>query len=123
MTEIDTITLSEPLLWLNRDKQKRVATSMTRALNGAPHINQVPIAAGLTIVLGTSDTWITRTEFEEVQQHSFLSFIEFTLVIDGQSFQVIWDHSQGAAVTGTNLFEEFGGHEDLTDATFRFLTV
>lgn len=123
MTEIDIITLSEPLLWLNRDKQKRVATSMIRALNGAPHINQAPIAVGLSIVLGTLDTWITRTEFEQVQQHSFITHTEFTLVIDGQSFQVIWDHSQGAAVTGTDLFKEFGGYNDLTDATFRFLTV
>ena len=123
MTEIDSITLSEPLLWLNRDKQKRVATSMKRALNGAPHINQAAITAGLSIVLGTSDTWITRTEFEAVQQHSFRTITEFTLVIDSLSFQVIWDHTQGAAVTGTDLFEQFGGNEDLTDATFRFLTL
>jgi len=66
-TTIDTIVLTEPLHWLNRNNTQRVAANMKRALNGAPHIHQTIIPAGITFVLGSKNVWLPRSEFAQLR--------------------------------------------------------
>jgi hypothetical protein len=122
MTTIDTLQLDN-LLWLNGNEQQRVATSLKRALNGAPHIQQAIIPAGHKMELGTKDGWLSRTQFQALQQHSFTQLGNFALNHNGQLYQVVWDHSSGAAVTGQDVFDDVAGDAFLTNVKLIFLTV
>lgn len=122
MTTIDTMQLDN-LLWLNANEQQRVATTMKRALNGAAHIQQAAIPAGHKMEFGTKDGWLTRAEFNALQQHSFNQLGSFSLNHNGQNHQVVWDHSAGAAVSGQDLFDHVAGDEQVTAVKLLFLTV
>jgi hypothetical protein len=121
MTTIDSITLSEPLLWLNRNNTPRVAANMKRALNGAPLVQQTAIQAGITMELGTQNGWLSRSEFEQLQTHAATMLTNFTLQYEGTSYNVIWDNTAGAAVGGVDLFDQVGGFDQLTNVVLKFL--
>ena len=121
--QIDTISISSDLLWLNRNAVPRIAANMKRALNGAPHVQQTIIPSGLTMELGTKDGWMSRVEFEQLQAHAASTLSAFKLVHDGTQFDVIWDNTQGSPLAGDDVFDEIGGFEQLTNVTLKFLTM
>lgn len=122
MTLIDGIAV-ENILWINRHSVQRVSSTMKRALNGAPLIQQTAIVAGHSLVFGTKEGWISSTQFNEIQARSESTLIPFSLVHNGESMSVIWDHSSGPAVTGSDLFDHVEGDTNITNVTFKFLTV
>ncbi|WP_350431719.1 hypothetical protein ABIS04_16205 [Shewanella sp. H8] len=122
-TTIDTIVLTEPLHWLNRNSTQRVAANMTRALNGAPHIQQTIIPAGFTLELGSKAGWMLRTEFEQLQAHAASTITEFTVNHDGTDINVMWDNTQSSVITGDDVDDQLGGYPLLTNVVLRFLTL
>jgi hypothetical protein len=123
MTIIDSITLSEPLLWLNRNSTPRVAANMKRALNGAPLVQQTIIPAGIAMELGTKNSWLARSEFEQLQAHAAITLSAFTLSHEGISYNVIWDNTAGSPVMGEDLFDQVDGFEQLTNVILKFITL
>jgi len=123
MTTIDTIAISGDLLWLNRNEKVRVAANLKRALNGAPQVQQTAIPAGHAMTLGTKDGWIARSEFEQLQAHAASTLTAFTLAHEGTNYNVIWDNTQGASITGEDVFDEVAGYPQLTNVTLKFLTM
>lgn len=122
MTTIDTLQLDN-LLWLNGNEQQRVSTTLKRALNGAPHIQQAIIPTGHKMELGTKDGWLSRAHYKTLQQHSFSQLGNFALNHNDQLYQVVWDHSQGAAVTGQDVFDDVAGGDFVTNVKLNFITV
>ncbi|RLV61067.1 hypothetical protein D5018_03970 [Parashewanella curva] len=113
----------QQLLWLNRDSEPVVAANVTRSLNGAPHIQQTVINHGRKVILGTKDSGMDKDDFNALKTHSKTKLTEFDLQVEGQTLSVIWDHTQGPAVTGEDPFDQVGGFEMKTNVTLRFLTV
>ncbi|PKG80075.1 hypothetical protein CXF80_18205 [Shewanella sp. Actino-trap-3] len=122
-TTIDTIVLTEPLLWLNRNNTQRVAANMKRALNGAPHIQQTVIPAGITLELGSKNSWMLRSEFEQLQAHAATKLTEFTINHDGTVINVMWDNTQSNVITADDVDEELGAYPLLTNVVLRFITL
>lgn len=123
MTTVDSIVISADLLWLNRNNQVRVAANFKRALNGAPQVQQTIIPAGHAMELGTKDGWLNRSEFEQLQAHAASTLTAFTLAYEGTDYNVVWDNTQGAPITGEDVFDEVAGYPQLTNVTLKFLTV
>ncbi|QYK07566.1 hypothetical protein [Shewanella mangrovisoli] len=123
MTTVDSIVISADLLWLNRNNQVRVAANIKRALNGAPQVQQTIIPAGHAMELGTKSGWIARSEFEQLQAHAASTLTAFTLAYEGTDYNVVWDNTQGAPITGEDVFDEVAGYPQLTNVTLKFLTV
>jgi hypothetical protein len=122
-TTIDTIVLTEPLLWLNRNNTQRVAANMKRALNGAPHIQQTVIPGGITLELGSKNSWMLRSEFEQLQAHAATTLTEFTITHDGTVINVMWDNTQNSVITAGDVDDELGAYPLLTNVVLRFLTL
>lgn len=107
---------------LNRNNIERVKTSLTMALNGAVHIEQGKKLAGVSLLVGTLQGWLSRAEFSQLQALSFENCDAFSLELDGQLYSVVWDHSQGPAVSGVDLVDTVGGSLMLTAVVLKFLT-
>jgi hypothetical protein len=122
-TTIDTIVLTEPLLWLNRNNTQRVAANMKRALNGAPHIQQTIIPAGITLELGSKNSWMPRSEFEQLQAHAATTLTEFTINHDDSVINVMWDNTQSNVITADDVDDELGAYPLLTNVVLRFITL
>ena len=122
MTLIDGIAV-ENILWINRHSVQRVSSTMKRALNGAPLIQQTEIIAGHALQFGTKEGWLSSTLFNAIKDHSENTLTPFTLVHSDQSISVIWDHTSGPAVAGVDLFDHVAGDEHVTNVTLKFLTV
>lgn len=122
MIEINGIN-ADNVLWLNRNSVPKVASSLKRALNGAPLIQQVAITTGHSLVFGTKTGWLVASTFKSLQLHSETTLTPFTLVHNGESMSVIWDHTSGAAVSGEDLFDHVSGDDHVTNVTLKFITV
>lgn len=109
-------------LLLNRNNIERVKTSVTMALNGAAHIEQAPKLAGVSLQVGTLQGWLSRTEFSQLQALSADTLDAFLLELDDQEYSVVWDHSQGPAVSGIDLVDAVGGSLVVTAVVLKFLT-
>lgn len=120
---IDTIEPEiQQLVWLNKNTQRKVFANSKRASNGALIIQQTTVVAGLPVIVGTLTGWMTRLDFEALQNHNSTTLGPFTLKINDDELDVIWDNT-GDAVTGDDLFTVVGGCDTLTNVTLKFLTV
>jgi len=122
MTVIDGIE-ADNLLWTNRHSIQRVASTMKRALNGAPHVQQTAIVAGHSLHFGTKNGWLNALTFNELKAHSESTMTPFTLVNGSESISVIWDHTAGPAAVGDDLFDHVTGDDNVANVTLKFLTV
>ena len=121
---IDTIVPThQQLLWLNKNDQRTVYANSKRANNGALIVQQTRIVAGIPVQIGTLDGWMTRTDYENLQAHNNDTLTDFTLTINNDVLQVIWDNTSEAPISGEDLFPVVGGCDTLTNVTLRFLTV
>ncbi|GIU15590.1 hypothetical protein TUM4261_32790 [Shewanella sp. c952] len=125
MQIIDTIKPKlQQLLWLNRNSQKKVLANSKRASNGALFVNQIVIPSGLPILIGTKNSDLDRDDFTALQIHNYRTLTEFTLQLsDTESLQVIWDNTNGSAISGDDLFDRVDGDDLITNVVLKFLTV
>ena len=121
---IDTITPThQQLVWLNKNSQKKIAANSKRASNGALIVQQTQLVAGLPVIVGTLDGWMTRVDFEALQVHNHTTLTAFTIKVNDDELDVIWDNTGDAPITGDDLFTVVGGSDTLTNVTLKFLTV
>lgn len=113
----------QQLVWLNKNNQKKIFANSKRASNGALIVQQTAVVAGLSVIVGTLDGWMTRLDFEALQAHNETTLTAFTLTLNDDVMNVIWDNTGDAAVTGDDLFTVVGGCDTLTNVTLKFLTV
>lgn len=111
------------LLWLNRNEQAPFISNVKRGSNGALLVNQTPITVGQPILIGTGEGWMHRSDFEALQTHNLTTTTAFTVELHGKTWQVIWDNTSGAAITGDDLWADINGHPLLTNVVMKFLTV
>jgi hypothetical protein len=112
----------QQLIWINKNTQKKVFANTKRASNGALIVQQTAIVAGIPVTVGTLDGWMTRLDFEALQAHNESTLTPFTLKINDDTMQVIWDNT-GDAITGDDLYPIVGGSDTLTNVILKFLTV
>lgn len=117
------IPADQNLVWLNKNTIKTVAANSRRASNGALIYQQTPLVSGIPILIGTLGGWLPRSEYEALRNHSQNTTAPFVVKINGDTLNVIWDHTGDAAVTGDDLFTQAGGYSLVTNVTLRFLTV
>lgn len=118
------IPQTQQLIWLNKNKIKRVAANIKRASNGAAIVQQTTITDGLSVLIGTGDGWMTRADYDALVNHSEITVAPFTVKINGDTLTCIWDHTTGEpAVTGDDLWPVAGGCDTLTNVTLRLFTV
>ncbi len=120
---IDTITpANQQLLWINRNNQSPVVATVTRAGDGTPMVEQSIIPAGKPIILGTKTSGMRRADYEALQTHNAATLTAFELEYGAHTWQVIWDNTNGDAITGDDVFDEVDGHPTLTNVQLKFLT-
>lgn len=123
MLQIDTITPDIPqALWLNKDSIQRVIAVKERAGNGSLTVESFVIPGGLPIVIGTKEGVMPRADFEALQQHNATNLGSFQITLFSKSWTVIWDNTEGPAVTGVDVFDEVDGYQYLEQVTLKFLT-
>lgn len=121
---IDTINPKyKQLIWTNKNQQKLVFANSRRANNGALILQRTPVVAGIPVTIGTLDGWMDRADFTALQAHSNTVLTPFTVVINSDTLNVVWDHTGDAPVQGEDLFPVVGGCDTLTNVTLKFLTV
>lgn len=121
--QIDTIVpVIKQLVWLNKNNQRTVVANSRRASNGALMVQQSVIVAGLSVIVGTLDGWMARSDYEALVAHNATTLTPFVITINDDVMNVIWDNT-GDAITGDDLFTRVGGDATLTNVTLRFLTV
>jgi len=124
MQQIDTITPAiQQLVWLNRNDQKKVLANSQRASNGALIVQQTKIPVGHSMQIGTLDGWMTRADFESLRTHNETNLGEFTLTLNNDTFQVMWDNVSGTPIVGDDLYVQSDGGDYLTNVVLKFLTV
>ncbi|AHK11752.1 hypothetical protein S144_38 [Shewanella sp. phage 1/44] len=125
MQQIDTITptSTQQLVWLNRNRIKKVLGSTKRASNGALIVQQVKIPSGHSIEVGTLDAWMSRSDFTALADHNENTLGDFTLTLGDDVMQVIWDNTGDVAIAGDDLYTLADGDLTLTNVVMRFLTV
>lgn len=111
------------LLWLNRNEQAPFISNVKRGSNGALLVNQTPVTVGQPILIGTSDGWMYRSDFEAIQEHNRTITAAFAVELHGKTWQVIWDNTSGPAITGADLYDDIHGYQLLTNVVMKFLTV
>lgn len=117
------IPVDQNLVWINKNNTKRVAANSKRASNGALIYQQTSLVAGVSILISTLTGWLPRSEYEALREHSHTTTTPFVVKLNGDTLNVIWDHTGDAAVTGDDLYVQAGGHNFVTNVTMRFLTV
>ncbi len=126
MQQIDTITPEiQQLIWFDRDEQVHVVAESRRASDGALHIEQTLIDVGLPVTIGTHDGWMKRSDFNLLVAHNKANLDDtgFMLTLGVDSMRVMWDNSDGAAISGRNLRMSSKGSDLLTNVVMKFITV
>lgn len=109
------------LQWQNRNQVVQVAMSMKRALNGAPSFNVSPLSAGVELLVGSSDAGISREDFEQLRALAATAAL-VSVELDGVVYSCMFDHRNGPAVTGDDLFQQVEAYGVLTQVTIKLLT-
>ena len=122
--EIDNITPDiQQLVWINKNAQQKVFANSKSSSSGALLVQQTIVTAGFPVEVSTLDGWMKKTDFDALRAHNAATLTSFVLKLNTDTLNVIWDNTNGPAITGDDLFVQVGGHEYLTNVTLKFLTV
>ena len=122
-----TANISDRLDWQDEFGWSPVDQATSYSTTGALLVDVALRQAGRPITLIGTETaaWISRALCSTLQAWAELPGIELTLVVRGQSRQVMFDHAKGG-FTGQPVFKLQDGeesNEQLYLPTFRFLEV
>ena len=122
-----TANISDRLDWQDEFSWSPVDQATSYSTTGALLVDVALKQAGRPITLIGTETaaWISRALCATLQAWAELPGIQLTLVIRGQSRQVMFDHAKGG-FTGQPVFKLQDGeesNEQLYLPTFRFLEV
>lgn len=123
-----TRVLSERLLWTDEHAWHPVAMEAERGTRGDHIVWVRPRQAGRPITLEgeASEAWMTRAEIQALQAWAALPGAQFTLHLRGADHTVLFDHTNGPAITAQPLWRLADGEQQpdtLMRAVFRFITV
>lgn len=122
--EIDTIIPEiQQLVWVNKNSQQKVFANSKRSSSGALIVQQTIVAAGIPVEVSSLDGWMKKADFDALRTHNANTLTPFVLKLNSDTLNVIWDNTNGPAITGDDLFTQIGGHAYLTNVTLKFLTV
>lgn len=124
MQQIDNIAPAiQQLVWTNRNEQQKVFANTKRGSDGSFIINQTKVTSGIPVTIGTLDGWMERDDFTALQAHNEVTLDPFTITMGDDVMQVVWDNTDGVAITGQDLYPDSNGHTLLTNVLMKFLTV
>jgi hypothetical protein len=120
-----TLTLPESLEWTNEFNWHAVAQQRQYTVTGALWLHSSALAAGRPIVLQAGDDrgWTTRTDVLALAAWAAQPGLELELVIDGVSYDVVFDHEGGALESRPVMFFSDPQPGDRAAATLRFITI
>lgn len=123
-----TLALSDRLVWADEHAWHPVAMETATGTRGDLIVWARARQAGRPITLEgeRSEAWMTLAEVEAVKAWAALPAAQFTLHIRGTDYDVLFDHTQGAAVQARPLWDLADG-EQTPDMpmrpTFKFIEV
>lgn len=97
---VDTITLSDDLLWADEHDWNPVTQTSQRTITGALVVQAGVNVAGRPITLRpeNNDTWHDRSVVEQLRNFAAVPGLEMTLTLRGTPREVIFRHHDGIAV-------------------------
>lgn len=126
MITLDGINLPAGLLWPDEFSAARVAQSVRRTLDGSVVVFYGEMRAGLPITLESEPDagWLTRTQVEAIALRAVSPGGVYTLVLRGQSWQVMFRHQDAPAFVANALVPMANPQPgDFYLATLKLMTV
>ena len=123
-----TRTLSDRLVWTDEHAWHPVAMETDRGTRGDSIVWVRARQAGRPITLEgeASNAWMPLSDIEALQAWAALPGAQFTLRLRGTDHSVLFDHTQGPALTARPLWDLADGEQqpDMPmRPTFRFITL
>lgn len=123
-----TLALSERLVWTDEHAWSAPQMELDRGTQGDLLVHVRARQAGRPITLDgeQSNAWMTLAEVEALEDWAALPGAQFTLHLRGADHTVMFDHTQGQAITARPLWDLADG-EQTPDMpmrpTFRFIEI
>lgn len=101
MITIGGYTLNPNMVWTDRDSWSSVIQSTKRTLGGKVVVTSSQAVGGRPITLSTlpDQGWLTKAQRDNLVQMSTIAGAIFTLVIDSDTFTVMFRHEDAPAVS------------------------
>lgn len=125
MIQLDALTLPAGLQWADEFGWQPVAQTAQRTLDGGLVLQEQGLTAGRPITLqgGPDYGWMARSVLESLYALASAPGNSHTLSINGRSFTVRFNHSDGAAIEAAPLWPmAIPQSGDYYIATIRFIT-
>lgn len=86
--------------WVDRFSESSVVADTRRFLSGNLRVLQAPTSAGRRITLDSAQNqgWLSLDQVTALQGLSEVLGATYTLDFDGELYEIVFDHSEGAAV-------------------------
>ena len=124
--QLDTLVLSDNLIWSDETSSYAVAQTMRRALDGSPVVFYAGQPAGRSITLqSAADTgWLTRDQIEALLLLAASPGAVYSLTIRAQTFTVMFRHHDAPAVKAEPLWPYSNPQPgDYYTAILKFITL
>jgi hypothetical protein len=101
-----TINLPAGLQWVNEFSEGRVMQATKRTLAGTVVVSSSIIASGIRIQLesGSDYAWVKKVEVDKLKVFSDQSNLQLTLVFQGGTKIVMFDHAGGKGFEATPIY-------------------
>lgn len=100
MISLGGVALNDNMIWADRHRWSPVAQSVRQTLGGAQIVYSSSLMGGrpITLVAVEDQGWLTLAQLQAVQEMADQSGAVYTLVIDSESYQVVFKHDDPPAL-------------------------
>lgn len=126
MIQLGALVLPSGLQWSDEFNWQPVAQTAQRTLDGGLVLQEQGLTAGrpITLQAGLDHGWMTRSVLESLYALASVPGNSHTLTINGRTFTVRFNHSDGAAIEAEPLWPLATPQSgDYYIATVKFITV
>ena len=126
MIALDGLSLPLGLVWTDEFAAGRIAQSVKRTLDGSVIVFYGQLRAGLPITLESEPDagWVTRSQVEALSLRAASPGAVFTLLLRGQTLQVMFRHQEPPAFEARPLVSRATPQPgDFYLATLKLMTV
>ncbi|MDP2794724.1 MAG: hypothetical protein Q8O25_11725 [Sulfurisoma sp.] len=106
MIQLDTLPLPAALIWADEYASQAVAQTARRTLDGGQVVFYGGVTGGrqITLQAGEDTGWLTKTQADAVALRAASPGGVYTLILRGQTFQVMFRHHEPPAFEATPLW-------------------
>lgn len=117
-----TIGLSDDLFWSDENQWLPVNQTAQRTITGATVISSAAYIGGRPITLqpiDASSAWMSHATLDSLRNLAAVPGKELTLTLRGQTYDVIFRHQDGTAITATPVIQ----YNDVQSADYFLVTI